>query len=75
MAKEILTDVQVEIEIERLSNSEAVKLARAEQRIKYKRRQYMYTLRSLEKRGKQLIEEGFNLDSIEDQMLGDVCVM
>ena len=34
-----LTDKQVEKEIERLSGSEAVALARQEKRVKYKRRQ------------------------------------
>ena len=37
-----LTDEQVEIEIERLLNSEDVALAKKEIRIKDKRRQYMY---------------------------------
>lgn len=40
-----LTDKQVEKEIERLSGSEAVALARQEKRVKYKRRQYLYQLR------------------------------
>lgn len=42
-----LTDKQVEKEIERLSGSEAVALARQEKRVKYKRRQYLYQLRCL----------------------------
>ena len=71
MAKEFLTDQQIEIEIERLTNSEEVKLARAEQKIKYKRRQYMYQLRCMEKRGKQLMAEGYYLENIESSMLGD----
>jgi hypothetical protein len=37
--KDFLTDEQVEMEIKRLSKSEDVKLARKEQRLKYKRRQ------------------------------------
>lgn len=44
--KDFLTDEQVEVEIEKLSNSEYVKLGRKEQRLKYKRRQYLYTLRN-----------------------------
>jgi hypothetical protein len=55
-----LTDEMVEEEIARLSDSHYVKLARAEQRIKYRRRQYLYQLRDLEKRGKRLEAEGFN---------------
>ena len=55
MAREtLLTDEMVEAEIARLTKTEAVKLARREQRIKYRRRQQLYTLRALEKRGKQL---------------------
>lgn len=64
MAREILTDLQVEAEIERLTHCEAVQLARAEQRIKYKRRQYLYTLRNLEKRGNELIANGVTMDSL-----------
>ena len=64
MAREILTDLQVEAEIERLTHSEAVQLARAEQRIKYKRRQYLYTLRNLEKRGNELMANGVTMDSL-----------
>lgn len=63
--KDILTDEQVEQEIERLNNSEAVQIARREQRLKYKRRQYMYQLRWLEKRGKQLMESGVTSESLE----------
>ena len=65
MAKDFLTDEQVEMEIERLLNSEEVKLAKREQRILYKRRQYMYQLRNLEKRGSQLADKGITLDNIE----------
>lgn len=60
--RDIFTDEQVEAEIERLSASELVKLARSEQRAKYRRRQYMYQLRSLEKRGAELEEQGFTED-------------
>jgi hypothetical protein len=57
-----LTDEQVEREIERLKESEYVKLARREQRLKYKRRQALYTLRDLEKKGKALAEAGLTLE-------------
>lgn len=63
MAKEILTDEDVEREIERLSESEAVKLAQKERQYKYRRRQYLYTLRWYEKRGKELMALGMNLDN------------
>ncbi len=62
-----LSDEMVEEEIARLTQSPYVKLARAEQRIKYRRRQYLYQLRDLEKRGKKLDSEGFNPDMEEDE--------
>ena len=62
MAKYGLTDEQVEKEIERLTMSPLVALARREQRIKYRRRQYLYQLRDLEKRGKALEESGITMD-------------
>ena len=49
-----LTDEQVEQEIEKLQGSPLVKLARKEERIRYVRRQYLYTLRQYEKKGKEL---------------------
>lgn len=67
MAKEILTDEMVESEIARLTSSHYVRLARAEQRIKYRRRQYLYQLRDLEKRGKKLEAEGFDPDMEDDE--------
>ncbi len=60
-----LTDEEVEVEIQLLKNSEHVKLARKEQRIKYKRRQELYTLRALEKRGAELEAQGITLDNID----------
>lgn len=65
MAREFLTDEEVEAEIERLTKSEAVKLARREQRIKYRRRQQLYTLRAYEKRGKQLMAEGVTMEALD----------
>ena len=61
-----LSDEMVEEEIERLRESPYVKLARAEQRAKYRRRQYLYQLRDLEKRGKKLESEGFSIKEWED---------
>lgn len=72
MAKEFLTDEQVEAEIKRLNSSEYVKLAREVERLRYKRRQYLYGLRNLEKKGKELKKHGITseliktLDSIEE---------
>ena len=53
-----MTDAMVAQEVARLQESEAVALARAEQRYKYRERQYLYTLRHLEKRGKELMAQG-----------------
>jgi len=58
MAKKFLTDEQVEQEIERLNASPQVALARRYQRLKYRRRQYLYQLRDLEKRGRALENAG-----------------
>ena len=60
--KNVLTDEQVEKEIERLVDSPLVKLARKEMRIKYKRRQFLYSLRNLEKRGRELQKSGITMD-------------
>lgn len=65
MARDMLTDEEVEMEIERLSNNDYVKLAKAEQREKYKRRQYLYNLRYLEKRGKELAEQGITIECLD----------
>lgn len=69
MAHEILTDEEVELEIERLTNSEAVKLAHKEKQFRYRRRQYLYTLRWYEKRGKELMKLGYDLDSFDPEDL------
>lgn len=65
MARDFLTDAEVEREIARLSASEEVKLARRELRLKYKRRQALYTLRALEKRGRELKNAGISIDNID----------
>ena len=72
MAKDFLTDEQVEMEISRLSKSDAVQLAKKEIRIKYKRRQYMYQLRNLEKRGKQLKKDGITFENMEEKLFGAI---
>lgn len=64
-----LSDEMVEEEIARLTQSPYVRLARAEQRAKYRRRQYLYQLRDLEKRGKKLESEGYEA-CLEDD---DIC--
>ena len=72
MAKDLMTDADVELEIERLKESEAVKLAQKERQFKYRRRQYMYTLRWYEKRGKELMAQGvmpedFDISALEQE--------
>ena len=62
--KEFFTDEMVEEEIARLQDSPLVKLARKEERVRYARRQYMYTLRAYEKKGKQLAAEGVTMESL-----------
>ena len=65
--REALTDSEVEREIKELEQSPLVKLARKNNRLKYMRRQRLYTLRNLEKQGKQLQEDGITFEDLEDQ--------
>ena len=71
MSKDFLTDEEVEREIERLLDSPMVALARKEQRIRYKRRQYLYQLRGYEKKGKELSSAGITMEILEE--LGKDC--
>lgn len=64
MAESCFTDEQVELEIARLQQSPLVKLARKEEAIRNRRRQYMYTLRMYEKKGKQLAAAGVTMESL-----------
>ena len=63
--KDYLTDEQVEKEIERLQDSPLVALARKEARLRYRRRQTLYNLRNLEKKGKELTEAGITMEILE----------
>lgn len=69
--KMFATDEEVEREIERLTDSEYVKLARRVRQLKNKRRQRMYMLRSLEAKGKALASKGYTLETVE-KMLADL---
>ena len=62
MARETLTDSQVEKEITRLQESPYVKLANRERRVRERRRMYLYSLRQLEKKGKALEEAGITME-------------
>ena len=69
--REFITDEMVEEEIARLQKSPYVKLARKEERIRYARRQYLYTLRMYEKKGKQLEADGITMEALESLGGGD----
>ena len=64
MARDVLTDDQVEAEIARLQNSPHVKLAEQEKRLRNRRRMYLYGLRQLEKKGKALADAGITPESL-----------
>lgn len=66
-----MTDEQVEKEIQRLLESPHVKLAKKAERIRNRRRKYMYDLRYLEKKGKQLVAQGVTMESLD--RLEDEC--
>ena len=70
MAREHLTDEQVEKEIERLLESPLVKLARKEERIRLRRRQYMYCLRTYERRGRELTALGVTVEYLDQLAKG-----
>ena len=60
-----LTDEEVEEEIAKLQDSPLVKLARKEERIRYQRRQYLYTLRQYAKKGEELQAAGITMEILE----------
>jgi hypothetical protein len=66
MAKEFMTDEMVDEEILRLQASHHVKLARREEAIRNRKRQYMYQLRCYEKKGKALEAQGITLEELEE---------
>ena len=66
MPKSVLTDEQVEKEIKKLLASPLVKLAKKEERIRYRRRQYLYCLRNYEKKGKELQDAGITIEMLEN---------
>lgn len=68
MSKAYIPDSQVEEEIARLTKSPYVRMARAEQQIKYRRRKYLSQLQSMEKRGMELERQGFSLDGFENDL-------
>lgn len=66
MARRIPTPEElIDAEIERLKKTEEVKLAQKYQRLINRKRKYMADLRWLEKKGKQLMAEGWTIETIE----------
>jgi hypothetical protein len=63
--KNFITDEQVGKEIERLLDSPMVKLAKKDELIRYRRRQYLYKLRGYEKKGKELAKAGITIEMLE----------
>ena len=63
---DFLTDEAVEEEIARLQASPYVRLAKKEEAIRNRRRQYMYCLRVYEKKGRQLADEGVTMESLAE---------
>ena len=68
--RDYLTDEQVEREIERLLESDLVKLAKKEEYVRTRRRQYLYSLRSYEKKGKELAEAGITIRLLDSMLKG-----
>ena len=68
MKKIQLTDEMVEKEIERLQSSEFVKLAKKEERMRFRRRQQLYSLRMYEKKGRELAKSGITMESLDAMM-------
>lgn len=60
-----LTDEQVEKEIAKLLKSPMVKLAKKDETIRLRRRQYLYKLRGYEKKGKELAKAGITIELLE----------
>lgn len=75
MSKENLSAEQVEAEIAALRDSKYVRLAQYEQRMRNRRRQYLYQLRWFEKKGQELAKNGVTFESLsalESQERDDV---
>lgn len=66
-----ITDEMVEMEIDRLRESEFVKLAKKEEAVRYRRRQYLYQLRSYERKGRELAAAGLTMEMLES--IGKEC--
>lgn len=69
MAKGVttLTDAEVLREIEKLNESDYVTLARRYTRLQYRVRQKLYSLRALEKKGRELAKAGITMEMLKDE--------
>lgn len=56
MTRKVTPEEAVAAEIERLKNTDAVKLALKDQRLQARKKKWLYQLRWLEKRGLKLME-------------------
>lgn len=63
---------EIEAEIARLQKSEAVRLARKEQKIYNKRKAYMSALLGLEKRGKELEAHGITMENMRAKLFSNI---
>ena len=68
MEKKRRTPEEIETEILRLENDDAVKLARKKENIENRRLQRLYQLRSWQKKGQDLMAEGYTLSNIAERM-------
>lgn len=64
MPRKITPEDLIDAEIERLKQTDAVKLAQKEQRLIHRKRKYLADLRWLEKRGKALMADGWTEDTL-----------
>ena len=60
------TNEAIEKEIAELRESPYVKLSQKEERIRYRRRRYLYQLRWHEKNGRKLAEAGITMERLDD---------
>ena len=72
MARNCLTDEQVEREIEMLQLSPYVALANREKCVRNRRRMYLYHLRQMEKKGRALYDQGITMETLDALCIEDV---
>lgn len=65
-----LTDMEVELEIEKLRGSQYVKLAKKEENIRFQLQQKLASLRRYERIGKELEANGYTIENIKERMMG-----